>query len=192
MNLGATGMTQKQKPSHLNGRLWKNTKFGARWKWCSQFRSITEASFTMSTHQIVKLLTRNTMLKLSVGCVMQCGTNDMHHGSEVTGGCTITMPPPSHPNLPRTSWLNIRFHKCHSPPIHWALPNVTFIYSQRWKCCWRGIGFKTEEIKRNTQCRSWLLQRGTSKSTLDNGRTTGTSVLCLKGPALKEIRTATS
>ena len=49
-----------------------------------------------------------------------------------------------------------------------------------------------EEIKRNTQCRSWLSQRVSSKSTLDNGRTNGTSVLCLKGTALKEIRTATS
>jgi hypothetical protein len=24
MNLGATGMIQKQKPSHLNGRLWEH------------------------------------------------------------------------------------------------------------------------------------------------------------------------
>jgi len=30
------------------------------------------------------------------------------------------------------------------------------------------------------------------RSTLDNGRITGTSVLCLKGTALTEIRTATS
>jgi hypothetical protein len=105
----------------------KSTKFGARW----QFRSIREASFTKSTRQIVKLLTRNTISKFSIGCVMRCGANDMHHGSEVTGRCTITMPPPSHPNLPKTSWLNIRFHKCHSPPIHWSLPHVNFFYSQR-------------------------------------------------------------
>jgi len=122
----------------------RSTKFGARWKWCWQFHSITEASFTKSTHQIVKLLTRNTISKLSIGCVMQCGANGMHHGSEVTGRCTITMPPPSHPNLPRMSWLNIRFHKCYSPPIQWSLPHVNFFYSQRWKCCWRGIGFKTQ------------------------------------------------
>jgi hypothetical protein len=30
------------------------------------------------------------MLKLSIGCVMWCSANDMHHGSEVTGRCTIT------------------------------------------------------------------------------------------------------
>jgi len=78
-NLGATCMIRKQKPSHLNGRVWdlwgekRNTKFGARWKWCWQFCLITEVSFTMSTHQIVKLLTRNTMSKLSVGCIMRCG-----------------------------------------------------------------------------------------------------------------------
>jgi hypothetical protein len=49
-----------------------------------------------------------------------------------------------------------------------------------------------EEIKRNTQSRIWLFQRVSSESTLDNGRTTGTSVLCLKRTVLKEIRTAIS
>jgi hypothetical protein len=52
-------------------------------------------------------------------------------------------PPPTRPTLSRTSWLNIRFHKCRSPPIHQTWPHVTFFYSQRWKCCWRERGFKT-------------------------------------------------
>jgi len=43
-------------------------------------------------------------------------------------------------------------------------------------------------MKCNDSC--WLFQRVSSKSALGNGRTTGTSVWCLKGTTLKGIRTA--
>jgi len=79
---------------------------------------------------------------------MRCGANNMHHGSEVTCRCTITMPPPSHPNLPSTSWINIRFHKCHSPPVHWTLLHVTFFLFLEVKMLLKGNRFQdTEEIK---------------------------------------------
>ena len=60
--------------------------------------------------------TRSTVLKCSFGCMMQCGASDLHRESEVTGSCTVTTPLPTHPTLSRTSWLNIRNHKCCSPP----------------------------------------------------------------------------
>jgi hypothetical protein len=100
--------------------------------------------------------------------------------------------PSTHPTLSRTSWLNIRSHKCRNPTTQRRWPGVTFFYSQRWKCCWRRIGFETQRRQnemRQSSC--WLFQRVSSKSASDNGRTAGTSVWCLKGPTLKGIRTAT-
>jgi hypothetical protein len=120
MNLGSMGVTWKQKPSHHNGRLRgqkRHAKFRARWKWCWQFSSTTKASFTMSTHQKVKLLTRSTTSKFSIGCVMQCGASDLCPGSEVTGSSTMTTPQSTCPTLSRTSWWNIGSHKGHAPPF---------------------------------------------------------------------------
>jgi hypothetical protein len=45
--------------------------------------------------------------------------------------------------LVQNTWLNIRSHRCHILLIHWTWPHVTVFYSRRWKCCWRGISFKT-------------------------------------------------
>jgi hypothetical protein len=50
-------------------------------------------------------------------CDVMCGASDLRHGREATGSCTTTTPPPTHPTLSRTSWLNIRSHKCHRPPF---------------------------------------------------------------------------
>ena len=99
-------------------------------------------SFTMSTHQMVTLLTRSTVF--SVDCIMQCSANNLYPGSEVTGSCAMTMPPPTPPTLSRTSWLNIRSHKCCSPTVH----HVTFLYSQRRNMQLRRNRFQdTEKIK---------------------------------------------
>jgi len=53
-------------------------------------------------------LTRCTMSKLSVGCMVWCGARDLRCGSEVTGSCTTTMPLHIRATLSSTSWLNIR------------------------------------------------------------------------------------
>ena len=132
MNLGIQGTTLKQKVSHRNGRLrhlWgqkRHIKFGARWKWCWQFLMIMKASFATSTHQKVELSTRSTAFKFFVGCMMWCGASYLCCRSEVTGSCTTTSPVPTRPTSSRTSWLNVRSHKCQSPPIHLTLPHVTF------------------------------------------------------------------
>ena len=60
-------------------------------------------------------INKSTMLKFFAGCVMQCSASELCCGSEVTGSCTTTMLLPTRPNLSRTSWLNIRSHKCFSP-----------------------------------------------------------------------------
>ena len=149
MNLGSVSMAWKQKPRHQNERFQglrgqkRHAKFRIRWKWHWQFSLTTKASFAMSTHQMVKLLTRSTTSKFSMGCEMQCGTGDLHHGSEVTDSFPMTLHVPTHRTLSRTSWLNIRFHKYCIPPVHWRWRCVTFSCCQRWICCWRGIGFKT-------------------------------------------------
>jgi hypothetical protein len=65
-------------------------------------------------------------LKFFVGCVMCCGTSYLCCGNEVTGSCTTTSPLPTHPTSSRSSWLNVRSHKCQSSPIHQTLPRVTF------------------------------------------------------------------
>jgi len=142
-DLQSAGTTWKQEHSHHIGRLrglWgqkRYTKFGTRWKWCWWFSLIKKVSFTMSMHQMVKLLTRSTTLKFFIGCMMRCGANDLRHGSKVTGSCTTTTTPPTRPTLSRMSWLNIRSHRCCNPCIH-----RTFFCSQKWKCCWKGIDFK--------------------------------------------------
>ena len=42
---------------------------------------------------------------------------------------------PSHlSHLVQNSWLNIRSHRCHILPIHWAWPHVTVFHSWRCKC----------------------------------------------------------
>jgi hypothetical protein len=82
----------------------------------------------MSTHQKVQLLTRSTTSTFCVSCMMWCSESDLHCGSEVISSCTMTTPPPNHPTLSRTSWLNIRSHKCCSPPIHQTWPRVTFLF----------------------------------------------------------------
>jgi len=105
----------------------------------------------MSTHQMVTLLTRSTMSKFSIDCMMQCSADNLYHGS-----CTTTVPLPTPPILSRTSWLNIRSHKCCSPPIH----HVTFFYSQRRNMLLRRNRFQdTEEIKCNEAALGFLLTR---------------------------------
>jgi len=128
MNLGSVGTTQKQKPSLHSGRLWglqgqKGTPSVVQGE--SDVGSFLR-SFTMNKHQMVKLLTKSIMLKFSVSCVMWCGAKYLCRGSKVTGSCTMKMPQPTHPTLSRTSWLNIRSHKCCSPCIHQTWPCVTF------------------------------------------------------------------
>jgi hypothetical protein len=96
-----------------DSRVWcqKWHKFRARWKWCQQFSLITKALFTISTHQKVILLTRSTMLKFSVGCMMRCGASELRCESEMTGSSTTTHPS-NCPTLSRTSWLNFRPLTC--------------------------------------------------------------------------------
>jgi len=60
-------------------------------------------------------ISKSTTSKFSASHMMQCGASDLCHGREATGSCTMTMPLPSHPTLFRTSWLNIRSHKCCCP-----------------------------------------------------------------------------
>ena len=115
-------------------------KFRAKWKWCWQF-------LRPRKHCLPWVHARSTVLKFSFGCMMQCNTSDLHHRSEVTGSCTMTTPPPTHPTLFRTSWLNIRNHRCHSPPpIHQTWLCECFFCSQRWKC-WNAV--EEEQVSRH-------------------------------------------
>jgi len=108
----------------------------------------------MNTHHMVTLLTRSTVLKFPVNCIMQCSANNLYHGSEVTESYTVTMPQPTPPSLSRTTWLNIRSHKCCSPPIH----HVTFFFSQRRNMLLRRTRFPdTKEIKRDEATLGCLL-----------------------------------
>jgi len=79
---------------------------------------ITNALFTISMHQKVKLLTKSTMLKFFVGCVMWCGASELCQESAMTGSSTQH---PAHlSNLVQTSWLNFISHTCcslYSPDI---------------------------------------------------------------------------
>jgi hypothetical protein len=82
---------------------------------------------------------------------VQCSADNLYHGS-----CTMTMPPPTPPILSRTFWLNIRSHKCCSPPIH----HVTSFCSQRRNMLLRRNRFQdTEEINGNEAALGCLLTR---------------------------------
>ena len=105
---------------------------------------------------MVTLLTRSTMSKFSIDCMMQYSAHNLYHGSKVTGSCTTTMPLPAPPILSRTYWLNIRSHKCSSPTIH----HVTFFYSQRRNMLLRRNRFQdTKEIKHYESALGCLLTR---------------------------------
>jgi len=74
-----------------------------------------KASFAMSTHQMVRLLTRSTTSKFSMCCEMQCCTGDLHHGSEVTGSFPVTNAPAHSSHLVQNFLDNQIPQVLHSP-----------------------------------------------------------------------------
>ena len=92
-------------------------------------------------HQYTPLLAKSTMSKFSMGCVMRCGTSSVHRGSEVTGSCAMTVPPPTHHTLSRTSWLNIRSLKYCGPPYSPEMSVCDFLLFLKVKMLLKGNRF---------------------------------------------------
>jgi hypothetical protein len=146
MNLRSVGMTRKHKPSHHNGRLWvSEAKISTPSS--EQGESDVDNFLWSWRHHLLWVYTRWSNCKQGGLCWSSLlaawwlkrpaswkrADWQLHHD------CVPTLL--SH--LIQNSWLNIRSHRYHILPIHWTWPHVTVFYSWRWKCCRRGIGFKT-------------------------------------------------
>ena len=146
MNLQSMGTIQKQNPSHYNGRLCsprtkRHAKFRTRRQWCWQFSSITKASFIISMHQMIKLLT--TVLHQSsplaawcsaaqATCVVWVDRQLQHNNALVHSYHLVQNFLPKHqiPQVPQ-------------PPNSPDMTLSGFFIFPKVKCYWRGIGFKT-------------------------------------------------
>jgi hypothetical protein len=106
---------------------------------------IIHHEYTPDGHNI----NNSTLSKFSAGRMMQCCASDLCRGREVTGSCTMQMLLPTHPTLFRTSWLNIRSHKCCCPLFTNMALCDSFLFPQM-KMLLKGNRFQDmDEIKQN-------------------------------------------
>jgi hypothetical protein len=91
-------------------------------------------------HQMVKLLTWNTMSKFSIGCVMQRSKSDLHHRSEVTSSCT-------HPcHLVQNFWAKHQTLQLSQPYLLDMAPCNYFLFPKDENVL-KGNRFQDTEIK---------------------------------------------
>jgi hypothetical protein len=122
-------------------RTKRHTKFGASRQWCWQFSSIIEASFIISMHQMIKLLT--IVLHRSSPLAAWC--NPAQATCVVRDDWQL-----QHDNAPAHSYHLVQNflpnHQISQVPQPPNSPNTTlseFLTFPKVKCYWRGIGFKT-------------------------------------------------
>ena len=91
---------------------------------------ILRVSYTMSTLQTGKQLTRKSTWRSCDVCVNQFTENDWKNGGMVTGSCTMTMRPHTLHILCGSFWPNIALLSCSSCHTQQITHCVTFSYSQ--------------------------------------------------------------
>ena len=149
MNLRSMGMTRKDMLSHHNQWLWVSEAKYA----CQVQKKVRVMSTVFFDHKgfihheyAPDGQTVNKVYYVKVLCWLRDVAWHKQPASWKRGDWQLP-----HDNVPthlshlvQNSWLNIRSHKCRILPLHFTWPNVIVFYSRRWKCCWRGIGFKTQ------------------------------------------------
>ena len=119
----------------------RHAKFRARRQWCWQFSSITKASFIISTHQMIKLLTivlyRSSPLAAWCNvaqaiCVVWCDRQLQHDNALAHSYHLVQNFLPNHkiPQVPQ-------------PPNSLNMTLSEFFIFPKRKCYWSGIGCKT-------------------------------------------------
>jgi len=133
---GSTGKTRRQNSNCHSGRVpclcdqRRGTRCEAKQRSCYWRFFILRVSYTMSTLQTGKQLTRNSTWRSCDVCVNQFAKNNWKNSGMATGCCTTTMRPHTLHILCSSSWPNtapLSYSSCHTHQISHC---VTFSYSQ--------------------------------------------------------------